>query len=402
MSSSSRVRPALRIEAESIRAGECLELRPILDSTLPEVAAFLHRSRIDRALRTSVGSRKPVSECPLGIERRLKWLLVENPVARDRSPLGCCVVDRNETIRGINLFFPSAFLAADKRIYGLCSGSWFVAPLAQSMGFYLFKKYLHTPGYAFYFATTCNGNSEPVWRMMGGRAVPNSETEYIFPFRLDAMIPAFVGARTSSEIAAGIARMAGWANPLLRFLARRPAALTIEPCRDWEKLSALFRRSRSINGIVSDRSAEFLQWRYGPASPVYPCGIYVFRDRQGNEGWFSLGNLVRGGVQGAFLLDVVWPRDKMSFRDIFREMLHVARQGADAFFFRRQPGLDYREYCPWAVPHDLGARTFVIGPKGSPLIPLDSFDYDDNDYVAWMFHWANADEIRGSLFSYGV
>src|SRR5690242_13827057 len=98
MSLSSRVRPALRIGAPSIRGEECLELQPILDSTLPDVAAFLRRLRMDQFLRASIGGQKAVSETAFSIERRLRWLLVENPVARGRSPLGCCVVDRSGAI----------------------------------------------------------------------------------------------------------------------------------------------------------------------------------------------------------------------------------------------------------------------------------------------------------------
>jgi hypothetical protein len=389
------------MEAQAARnEKERFEIQPVLSSALLDVAAFLHRCRRDQAAGIAVHSpSQRVSESVLSIERRLGWLLVENPVAREDSVLGYCVRDRTGVIRGLNLCFPSAFLAGDQRLLGLCSGSFFVEPDARSMGFYLFKKYLSTPGYSFLFATTCNAYSEPLWRMLGGRAVPDSETEYILPLRLDVMIPAFVATRTSSEIASEIARIAGrCANPVLRFLTRPSAALTIEPCQDWEKLSELFHRHRSAN-ISTDRSPEFLRWRYGPASPVHPGGVYLFRDKQGNEGWFALGNLVRRHVRGPCLLDLIWPQGKVSFKEIFPEILRFAAAGADAFFFRRQPGLEYREYCPWAIPHRLEARTFVISPRGAPTMALDSLDYDDNDYVAWIFHWQMRDNIPGN---YGV
>jgi hypothetical protein len=385
------------------RAGEeeseHFEIQAILNPALPDVAAFLHRWRSHRFVNAPVHSaHQRVSESALSLERRLRWLLVENPVVTENSPLGYCVRDRVGVIRGINLCFPSAFMAGNQRLLGLCSGSFFVEPTARSMGFYLFKKYLSFAGYEFHFATTCNPNSEPLWRMLGGRAVPDSETEYILPLRLDGMLSAFVATKTSSELASGIARIAGrCANPILRFLTQPSPALTIEPCQDWEKLSELYHRNRSVDSITSERSAEFLQWRYGPGSPVYPCGIYLFRDKQGNEGWFSMGNLIRGGIRGPSLLDVIWPHKRMSFKAIFQEILRLAPSGADALFFRRQPRLDYRELCRWAIPHNVQARTFVISPKEAPLMALDSFDYDDNDYVAWMFNWTGMDSAAGSV-----
>src|SRR5580658_8893799 len=80
------------------------EIQPILSSELPDVAAFLHRWRTNQA-----GGAAPRSS--LSIERRLRWLLTENPVASEGSPLGYCVRDRTGVIKGTNLCFPSAYRA---------------------------------------------------------------------------------------------------------------------------------------------------------------------------------------------------------------------------------------------------------------------------------------------------
>lgn len=380
---------------------ERFEIQPILSSALPDVAGFLHRWRGNEAERSSV--QHYVREDTLSIERRLRWLLLENPVATEGTRLGYCLRDHQGVIRGLNLDIPAAFLSADQRLLCLCSGSFFVEPAARPLGLYLFRKYLASPGYSFFFSTTCNANSGELWRKLGGYAVPNSEIEYVLPLRLDVMIPAFVATRTSSEAARGIARICGrCANPILRLLTRPSAKLAIEPSQDWEKLSELSRRHRSSNHITSDRSAEFLRWRYGSASPLYPCGIYLFRDNQGNEGWFSLGNVLRGGQQqicGSILLDAIWPREKMSFRAIFEEILRLAVPRADAIFFRSRPGLDYREYSPWIIPHRSETpRVFVMMRKGAPLLDLDLLDYDDSDDGAWSFQWPGARGVS-DLFS---
>jgi hypothetical protein len=167
------------------------------------------------------------------------------------------------------------------------------------------------------------------------------------------------------------------------------AKLVIEPCQDWEKLSELFRRHRSPNHITGDRSPALLQWRYGPGSPAHPCDVYLIRDERGNEGWFSLGQLTRGEerqFRASVLLDAIWPREQMSFRDIFDQILRVTAATADAISFRWQPGLDSNELSPYVIRRNLGApRAFVSVPKGAPRLPLESLDYDDSDYVAWAF-----------------
>jgi hypothetical protein len=372
---------------------EHFEIEPVLSSGLADVTSFLRRWRDHQAEGWS--EQHSFREDSQSLERRLRWLLVENPAITDGAQHGYCIRDHAGIIRGLTLSFPAAFLAADQRVLGLCSGSFFVEPQARTLGYYLFKKYLSSPGYSFFFATTCNAISGTLWGKLGGHAVPNSETEHILPLRLDVMLPAFVAERLSSEAAPGIARIFGrCANPLLQRLARQSTELTIEPCQDWQKLSELFSRHRSREWITSDRSAEFLQWRYGPTSPNYPCDIYLFRDKRGNEGWFSLSNIIRGHhghIKGSVLLDAIWPREKMSFRNIFPEILRLVAAEADAIFFRPQPGLDYCGCSRWIIPRRSEApRAFVITRKGDPLLPVGSLDYDDSDYGAWVVHWSGA------------
>jgi len=372
---------------------ERFEIQPVLSSALTDVANFLCRWR-----GREEGSSGPhhAREDSLRIERHLKWLLVENPVVTDDSPTGFCIRDHLGSIKGLTLAFPAAFLTADRRLLGLCSGSFFVEPQARTQGYYLFRKYLSSPGYSFFFATTCNAESAPLWRRLGGCAVPNSETEHILPLKLDVMLPAFVSGTSANAVVLGMARLLGrCANPILQLLARQSAALTIQPCQDWHKLSDLARRHRPADWITTDRSPEFLQWRYGPSSPHYPTGIYLFHDKLGNEGWFALANVIRGRngqIRGSVLLDAIWPRNKMSFGDIFPEILRLVPARADALFFRPRPGLDYSEISRWIIPRQWEAsRVFVITRKSDPLESVASLDYGDTamPFGTWMTRWSD-------------
>jgi hypothetical protein len=365
------------------------ELQPVLRSTLPDAAVFLQRWYSGQE---GSPSKRLASEGVGSIERRLTWLLSDNPAATTECTFGYCLRDSLGVIRGLNLSFPVAFVSSDTRLLGLCSGTFFVEPSARSLGFYLFKRCLNIPGCSFYFASTCNTNSSELWRAVGASPIPNSDTEYILPIRLDVVIAAYVAYRTSSLGAARIARMCGRSvNPILRLLTRPSAKLSIERCHDWEKLSELSRRHRSPDHITSDRSPAVLEWRYGPKSPSYPCGVYLFRDKLGNEGWFSLGHLTRGNGQqfrSSVLLDAIWPRKQMSYRDLLQQILRVAVATADAISFRWQPGLDHSEISRCVFPRKLGApRAFVRIPKGAPTFLPDSLDYDDSDYMAWAFSW---------------
>jgi hypothetical protein len=346
------------------------DIQPAPGSVMPEVARFIYRWHTDWDGSLSIQH----------IEKRLHWLLIENPLTTDASHHGFCIRDDSGVIRGLLLSFPGAFLAANQRMLGLCSGSYFVEPQARMLGFFLFKKYLNSLGYSFFFATTCGAASAAIWQQSGAEAVPDSETEYILPLNFDVMLPAFLAARTSSWLAARTARIFGrCANPVLQLLARGAGKLFVERCRDWEKLSALFRRHRASNLITTDRSAQFLQWRYGPGSPNYLSDIYLFRDPRGNEGWFSLGKTIRGRhqvhVRGCVLLDAIWPQEKMSFKDILPTIIQLVPSEADALFFQSRPGLDYGECSRLIIPHRLEApRVWVMARKGGTRLQVSALD----------------------------
>jgi hypothetical protein len=352
------------------------EIQPLVDTTLVDVAHFLHRS-IGRQRASS--AELPVQENARSIERRLRWLLIENPVGRESSEHGLWIRDASGGVQGLLLAFPGSFLAGDRRVLGLGSGGFFVEREARTLGFYLFKRYLNSLGYDFFFATTCNANSSVLWKAVGAHALPDSDTEYILPLKIDVLLPAFLSGRTSSVAAKEVARAIGWcANPVLERFQRRASELVVEPCRDWDKLSELFLRHRSTDRITTERSVTFLQWRYGPNAANEPFDIFVFRDASGNEGWFALGTIIRGRhgeIRGRILLDVVWPREKMGFRDIWSAIVSVGAAGAHAIYLKPRRDLDYGECGRWLIPWRRAIPTgFALARRGSASVMVSSLD----------------------------
>jgi hypothetical protein len=341
---------------------------------LPDVARFLRKWRADRDRESSI--EREVQEDVESTERRLRWLLLENPLVGEVSEHGYCIRDDSGAIRGLDISFPNAFVAEDQRLLGLCSGAYFVEPEVRSLGFFLFKKHLGTPRFAFFYATSCNANSGPMWKSLGGSGVPYSNAEYILPLKLDVMLPAVLADRTSSRVLAQVAGLVGRsANPVMQLLARRGSRLTIEPSRDWEKLAHLSCRHRPPQVLTTYRSAAFLQWRHGENSPNHP-DVCILRDSRGNEGWLSLGHVVRGKnaqIEGRILLDAVWPRDKMDFRDIFSAALRLVVDETDALFLQPRRGVDYSACSRWIIARPGPTRIFALAAKNSapPLSNLD-------------------------------
>jgi len=140
------------------------DIEPVLGDSLPAAASFLDRWRVEP---NAAWSPPPAARAgsPTML-RRLQWLLLEHPLAAGVSEHGLCIRDGSGVIVGLLLSFPSAFRMGDRRILAMGSGSYFVEPRARTLGFYLFKRHLTCPGYAFFFSTTCNATSGAMWAML--------------------------------------------------------------------------------------------------------------------------------------------------------------------------------------------------------------------------------------------
>ena len=149
------------------------QLEPVTSDCLPAVARFLADFRGRDARATEEG--EPVSE-PYYM-KKLTWRLLDNPHRLDQVPLGQCVRGENGAILGVHLQHPTRFLLGDKRLVGLCSGDFFIDPMARIQGFFMFRQFLHAPHVDFCYALTCNANSSKLWQTQRVPAVPDCQYE---------------------------------------------------------------------------------------------------------------------------------------------------------------------------------------------------------------------------------
>lgn len=357
---------------------ERFEIQAVSGHTLAEAADFLYRWRTDTHSNSS--AQGTIRQDDEGLKKHLCWLLLENPLSVSSPRHGFCIRGSSGKVVGLILSFANAFLFEDRRLLGLCSGSFFVKQSARMQGFYLFKKYLNDGSSDFYFGTTCNANSGALWKKVGGLPVPRSEKNYILPLKPEAVLPAFIAGKTPSKTASRLARLLGYlAKPLIQLGLGGGPDFAIEPCEEWHKLSEIFLRHRNRSWITTDRSPEFLKWRYGPGSPHPKAEIYWFRDKRGNEGWFALAQSAggrNGQIRGALLLDAVWPRDKFEFKQLLPAILRRPTvRMADALFLHPRLGVNFRDCDALIITRPLPApQAFAITRKGNLPIDVSKLD----------------------------
>jgi hypothetical protein len=73
-------------------------------------------------------------------------------------------------------------------------------------------------------------------------------------------------------------------------------------------------------------------------------------------------------------MDAVWPRETMSFQDIFPAIVQVAAIQSDAIFFQPRPCVDYGQCSRWIVARRTPPRIFAVPPKGGGPLMLSLFD----------------------------
>jgi hypothetical protein len=355
------------------------EFQPIHERDLPELAVFLRVQQAE-AHRTD-----PLHAPPSGDDMR--WLL-DNPDLQPGSSLGEVLRRKPDgELAGMILAVPRAYYLGGRRQLGLAAGNFYVDSSARMQGFFMLRRFMATSGYDFLYANSCNSQSGPLWTKCGGVQVPESDVEYLFPFRLGPLVQEVVLRKSWPKPAAALARAAGaLATPFAA--PRRPKSrLKVEPCADWERLSTIAERDRDPGFLDCERGPAYLRWVYGgtsqdPSMPHYRA-VHVFSDERGNEGWFALNYSARGQahqIRAARLVDVVWPRREIALSDVLAAMIHVAAPQSDVLSIRGRPALPLPNGVPNLRRRTLPApEAFLVGrtTPTAQLVPVADFPFAD-------------------------
>jgi hypothetical protein len=267
-----------------------------------------------------------------------------------------------------------------KLLPALCSASFYVNAEARTNGFFILKRYLNCPSYDFFFATTCGTDSGALWSKLRGRPIPGSGCSVVLPNRVESLLESFAENRDFHGALIALLRVGGKiGSAFVRSTRRHSAGFRVAPCRDWEKLFALTKTNGNPDRITNERSAKFLEWRYGRESAGARKEIYTFCDRQGHEGWFAIafGRLgERKPFPASEVLDFVWPANAMPFCELVSIFVAATSETSDALYIRQRPGMQFRGLRQFGIRLNLPTpRCYVAAAKGQPTPDPALFDF---------------------------
>ncbi|HAI11925.1 MAG TPA: hypothetical protein DCM28_09490 [Phycisphaerales bacterium] len=342
------------------------KIQPIDKDDLPQLADFLHESienfRDENPYGSGGGQGRSRDTIFESLQRSFKHQTQIDPTGQ----FGLKLCDDN-TICGSLLFFPQIYRFQNQTYRALGSGSFFVDPNARMQGFFMFRKYLASKNYDFYFGNTCNTNSIALWKNCKGVVVPNSDIEYLIILKPAAVFEELV-LRKNKPWLSPVARTAGLlAGCLTRW--RRDIGLKVSTAESHQQLAQIADEVCPLDLMTADRSVDYLQWHYpdlNSQSKNNQPQVFVFSDQNGPQGWFAIDYGQRGlrqQINAARILDVVWARKQYSFKQILHVIASTLDKPTDLLSIRARPDITLDAKFPHAYQRQLPAPESAVLSK---------------------------------------
>jgi hypothetical protein len=313
------------------------EFKLIFDEDLPQVARFLYEQQAINSREDSTQTR------PQGDD--LRWMLA-NPDRPSNAPLGDTLRGHDGQIVGMIIAVPRLYRLRDRRLIGLAAGDFYIDAAARVQGFFMLRRFFKMPHADFWFANSCNRQSGPLWAKCGAMLVPESDVEYLYPFRFEPLVEEVAWRKQWPRPLGTLLKSFGSGANLIASLRIPKNCFRIERATDLEKLAGIAERNRNPDLLQPSRAPEQLGWQYGNPPPVATEGegkiLYSFTGNAGEEGWFALSYDRRGinnQIRNARLVDVVWPEKRIPFVTVLSAIIAVARRYTDLLSIRGQVGL---------------------------------------------------------------
>ena len=297
----------------------------IAEADIPDVAAYLARQ---------AGAGEAVMASPMPPERRLRWLLLENPARTHDVPLGWCIRDAGRSVVGALLCVPFRVAARGVTRTALMSCKFFVDESYRGAGVVPFRSYLKLGRQYPLFCTSANAVSGELFAGAGAYAIGGTDHTMLGVTRHAALAEEWVFRRTGRpELSRVVALPA-------RLLPRRSIGRGEGELRPLPSVEAVVALDLPLPGdaIAVVRDLSYLRWRY--FSRESANDVFCFRAVRAAARMVVV-NQVRSGYRSQIrvlnVLDVWPPLDADSAPPLTRVLWQRYRGRFDALWLRSQP-----------------------------------------------------------------
>lgn len=291
-----------------------------------EVAQYLAR-------QVRPGEAVPAASMPP--ERRLHWLLAENPARIPDVPFGWCLRGPAGDIVGTLLCIPFRVGVAGVTHAALMSCKSFVDEPYRGMGVVLFRSYLRFARQYPLFCTSANAVSGELFARAGGYVIEGTDHTMLGVARPAPLVEEWVYRRVRSSAAARILALPALLAPSRQIGGHDDGELFAIHAAD-EVLELGLSPPESAVAVLRDRA--YLQWRYFSGEPGKD--VLGFRTPGGETRMVTVTQ-VRSGYRAQIrVLNVldVWPPLTTASAPLMVRLLWQQYRGSfDALWLRSQP-----------------------------------------------------------------
>jgi GNAT superfamily N-acetyltransferase len=268
---------------------------PILESDLPEVAAFA--ARYARAGEAVAGDLSPLD--------RLRWVLLENPARSSDIPFGWCARDASgKKIVGMMLCVPFRVGVGDFSCTALMASKFYADPRYRGAGVGPLMRFVQEGRRFPLLMTSANAVAGELYRKCGASPIDGMDHTMLGVSRAGPLAEEWFFRRTGNALVARVlscpARLMG------RAIAGSAIGGELTLLRSQEAgVTPLWAAPREVLAVVRD--ADYLRWRY--FGKERGREVYRFRFASG-EDRLVVVRLTRSGHRWQIrVLDVldIWP-----------------------------------------------------------------------------------------------
>lgn len=302
-----------------------LTFNVITEADISDVAAYLARQARAGEATTTQG---------LPPERRLRWLLLENPARVDDVPLGWCIRDAAQCVIGTLLCVPFRVAARDVTRTALMSCKFFVDEPYRGAGLVPFRDYLKLGRQYPLFCTSANAVSGELFAGAGGNVIAGTDYTMLGVARYAPLTEEWAFRKTGRPALSRITALP------IGLLPRRKLGRSDGEMRPLTSVADVMALDLAPPGdaVAVVRDVPYLRWRYFSAESA--STVLCFRGC-GAGPRMVVVNQVRWGHRSQIrVLNVldVWPPLDADTAPSFVQLLWARHEGAfDALWLRSQP-----------------------------------------------------------------
>jgi len=216
---------------------------------------------------------------PAGVERHLRWFLLENPARNPQIPLGYGLRSPQGQLVGCILYVPQSFRFQQHTLLVVGSSCFYVDERYRGKGGLIFLKFSELGRKWPLFGNSANADAAKLWKARGADPIPHSDHELFGVLRW----PGVIEEGLTRAVPKTLAQLGAWCaahvvSPFKRLNLEGGRPEDLLPLSSAEQVVQLPVHDPAPE-LTASRDLRYIRWRYFSGRDA-TVSVFAFRNRQ--------------------------------------------------------------------------------------------------------------------------